>query len=482
MREALKRLTGESIVYGLGQAGGRAVQLLLVPILTRVLSQQAYGVADALLAYAQFALLLLVVGMDAALARFFYQEPDAESRRTMISSSLAFRLSVGALFAALTIPAGPWLASVLLGSPDYAKYVRVAAASVPITLLLLFANDVLRVTFQPWKFVVLNLLDVVLVAGLSLVFVVVQKVGVVGVLYGKLLGDLLVLPLAAVLLRHSVPARFDRAVLRRMLRYGAPFVPGALAYGVMSSADRWFLVRTRSLEEVAVYAVAAKFFAALMLLVSAFQLAFGPFAFARAQEPGAPRLFARILGLYVTVASLGALALALFAPEALALLVPPSYRGAALPAAWLAFAAAAYGAYYVAALGATLALRSEAVAITSLVAAAVAVAAHAWLTPRYGPPGAGAATLLGHAISTLLLYRVSQALHPLPYRGVRALALFVIAAAAAFGAQRWLGASTPGAIAVKLGVWLAVAGVSVALGTWWNRGSVRERSAAGASA
>src|SRR5262249_44681665 len=163
-------------------------------------------------------------------------------------------------------------------------------------LLLLFANDVLRVTFQPWKFVVLNLLDVGLVAGLSLLFVLVQKAGVVGVLYGKLLGDLLVLPVAAVMLRHSVRPRLDSRVPRRMLRYGAPLVPGALAYGVMSSADRWFLVRTRSLEEVAVYAVAAKFFSALMLLVSAFQLAFGPFAFARAQEPGAPRLFARILG------------------------------------------------------------------------------------------------------------------------------------------------------------------------------------------
>jgi len=37
MREALKRLTAESVVYGLGQVGGRAVQLLLVPILTRAL-------------------------------------------------------------------------------------------------------------------------------------------------------------------------------------------------------------------------------------------------------------------------------------------------------------------------------------------------------------------------------------------------------------------------------------------------------------
>ena len=92
MREALKRLTGESLVYGLGQVSGRAVQLLLVPVLTRALLTDQYGVSETILAYSQTALLVLVFGMDAALARFFYQEPDREARVRMTSTSLAFRL------------------------------------------------------------------------------------------------------------------------------------------------------------------------------------------------------------------------------------------------------------------------------------------------------------------------------------------------------------------------------------------------------
>ena len=69
MREAMKRLTGESLVYGLGQVGGRAVQLLLVPVLTRALSQGAFGVTELVVAYMQTAALVLVFGMDAALDR-----------------------------------------------------------------------------------------------------------------------------------------------------------------------------------------------------------------------------------------------------------------------------------------------------------------------------------------------------------------------------------------------------------------------------
>ena len=53
MRAALKQLSSESLVYGLGQVSGRAVQLLLVPVLTRVLLQQEYGVSDLVFAYLQ---------------------------------------------------------------------------------------------------------------------------------------------------------------------------------------------------------------------------------------------------------------------------------------------------------------------------------------------------------------------------------------------------------------------------------------------
>ena len=46
MRETLKRLGAESIVYGFGQVTGRAVQLLLVPILTRALTRGEYGIGE----------------------------------------------------------------------------------------------------------------------------------------------------------------------------------------------------------------------------------------------------------------------------------------------------------------------------------------------------------------------------------------------------------------------------------------------------
>jgi O-antigen/teichoic acid export membrane protein len=475
LREALKRLTGESLVYGLGQVGGRAINLLLVPVLTRVLSPEAFGVSELILAYSQTILLASVMGMDAALARFFYHEPDRQARIRMVSSSLAFRLVVGALVAAaLVLAAGP-LAGRLLGAEVYRKYLVLGAVTLPFTLLVLFGNDVLRVTFQPWKFIALNATQMLAVGGVTLWLVVGRDLGVAGVLYGKLAGDALAACVGLVLCRHTIRWGFDPEPLRRMLRYGIPLVPVALAYGAITSLDRYFLQRTHSLEAVAVYGVAIKFFAVVTMGVSAFQLAFGPFAFARAQSPDAPRLYARILGLYVTVASVGALVVGVFAPEIVAVLVPAAYAGAARPATWLAFAAVAQGAYYVAALGINLSLKTWWAGWAAAGAALVALIANATLVPRWGADGAAVATFVAYLTSVVLAYVVSQRLHPLPYRGVRLLALFGFALGLGLVSQILAPPGMAGAM-IKLSTVLVFGVVAWRMDVWRDRGSISHRA------
>jgi O-antigen/teichoic acid export membrane protein len=481
MREALKHLTGESLVYGLGQVSGRAVQLLLVPILTRALAREVYGVTDLVLAYSQFVVLVLVFGTDGALVRFFYAEPDREARRRMVSTSLAFRVAVatlaGLLLAALAAP----LADRLVGAAVYRKYVQIGAATLPFTMLALFANDVLRVTFQPWKFVGLNLAQTLVTVAVSLWLVLGRDLGAAGVLYGKLAGDAAAAGLGMMLIRLNLTPRFDRAVLARMLSFGWPLVAASIAYGVVSAADRYFLQETRGLTEVGIYAVAVKFFAVVMVGVSAFSLAFFPFAHARAQTPDAPRLFARVLGLYVSVATLAALLAGVFAPEVLAVLVPAEYRSAAQPALLLAFAAVAYGAYYVSCLGIQLALKTSLLGWTGLAGAVVAVAMNAALAPRFGMTGAAVATLLGNLALAVTTYVAAQRVHPLPFRGRRLAALFLFGLGLALVAQRMAPPGGPGWI-VKLGAAVAFVAASFGLDVWRERGAVTATARAAAAA
>jgi O-antigen/teichoic acid export membrane protein len=471
VRDALKKLRGESLVYGLGQAGGRAVQLLLVPALTRLLDPGAFGVGELVTAYSQTAVLMLVFGMDGALARHFYHEPDRAARIRMASSSLLFRLAISCAFALLLWLFAAPLAAHLVSGEVYRKYIRIGAVTLPLTLIVLFGNDVLRVTFQPQKFVLLNIAQTVLVGGMSLYLVWQRHLGVAGVLYGRLFGDGVSALLALVLVRHTIRPRFSWPSLQRLLAYGAPTLPAAFAYGLVASLDRFFLQRTRTLAEVAVYAVAIKFFSVVNMGVSAFQLAYGPWAFSHAESADGPRLFARAFGGYMAVACVVALAAGAFAPEALSILVPQAYRPAAWPAACLVFAAVAQGSYTVASVGIGISLKTWLLSAGAFAAATVALVGGALLTPRFGAFGAAVATLLAYGASASVTYRIAQNVHPLPYRGWRLILVFAIALALSLAAQSWTRTGATG-IAMKLAAVAAFALLCVRLELWKERGGV----------
>ncbi len=476
MREALGRLRTDALIYGFGQALGRGVQFLLVPVLTRALTPDVYGVSDLVLAYSQFVVLVLVFGTDAALVRFFYQEPDHEARRRMISTSLALRVGLGTLaMLAIGLLAMP-LSGPLIGSDAYRKYIRIGALTLPWSLLVLFSNDVLRVTLQPVKYVGLNLAQAAITAALSLWLVVERHLGVAGILYGKLGGDLAAALLGLALIRLNLTPRLDFSTLRRMLRFGAPLIPASFMYGVISAADRYALQHFRTLQEVGVYAVAVKFFSLVMLGVSAFSLAFFPFAHARSGSPEAPRLYAVVLARYVALATLGAMLAGLFAPEALQWLVPAAYQAAARPALLLTFAAVAYGAYYVACLGVQLSLRTSLLVWTAVLGALGAVAANLILTPRLGAPGAAAATLIGNLTLAVGTYAVSQRVHWLPYRGTRLAALFALALTLSLGVQGWMRPGAAG-IALKLAAVLVYLAACASLRIWDEPAAEAERPA-----
>ncbi len=478
VRDSLKRLSGDSLVYGLGQVMGKVVNFLLVPVLTRVLVPEQFGVSENVTQYMASALLLLVFGMDGALARFFYEQPDRHARVRMVSSSFLFRLATGGVVAlALAAFARP-LAGALLGGEVYAKYLRIGAITLPATLLVLFSYDVLRVTFQPWKFIALNLVWTLTVGGLTLYFVLGRGLGVAGALYGKLLGDALTAAFGLVLCRHQLRPVFDRALLRRMLSYGLPLVPVSISYAVIGAVDRATLTRVYSPEAAGIYAVAMKFFAVITMGVSAFNLAFGAFAYARARDPEAPQLFARVLTLYVAFASLAALVVGVFAPALVAVLAPEKYAAAAAPALWLTFAAAAQGAYPIAVLGTTLALRTRLLIGVAALSAVLAVVANAWLVPRFGATGAAMATCLAHASSALAAYLVSQHVHPLPFRGARLVLLYGGALALGVAAVRFAPAGLAG-VGTKLAAVLAFVALAAVLEVWKDRGAVRHRASAG---
>src|SRR6478735_7631668 len=75
----LKKLAGQTALYGLSSMIGRAINFLLVPVYTSLLLPAEYGIVTELYAYAAFFNILYLFGMETTYFRFANKKDADES-------------------------------------------------------------------------------------------------------------------------------------------------------------------------------------------------------------------------------------------------------------------------------------------------------------------------------------------------------------------------------------------------------------------
>ena len=86
VRDAVRRLAGDSIVYGLGRVAGNLVGLILLPVYTYHLSVAEYGLLDNLFVLAMLMTTLVPLGLPDALQRFWFQRETVRWRREVVGT------------------------------------------------------------------------------------------------------------------------------------------------------------------------------------------------------------------------------------------------------------------------------------------------------------------------------------------------------------------------------------------------------------
>ena len=136
-----------------------------------------------------------------------------------------------------------------------------------------------------------------------------------------------------------------------MLKFSAPLVPSSLAFWVLNSANSFFLLYYFGKAEVGLYAVGVSIGAFLMLFTTAFQQAWGPFAFSIIKDKDAKDVYASVFGIYAILASILLLFSVLFIPEILALLTTPKFYSASWVATLMSINVIVASFSYIANLG-----------------------------------------------------------------------------------------------------------------------------------
>jgi O-antigen/teichoic acid export membrane protein len=434
----LRRLAGQSAVYGLGSLASRLVAVLLLPLYTRYLDPADYGRVELILVFVVIVGIVAKLGLTSAFFRFFFDHDEPERRRdifrTTFSALLVCATAVALLLAAL---AGP-IAELLFGEAggeDPARLVLIGALGVWITVLYELMAALFRVQERPLAFSVATVANITLTIGLTVLLVVGLGLRAEGVLLGNFLGSLLVFAGLLVVQRAWLGLRLDRPTLAGMLRFGLPLIPAGAALWAVNMIDR---PAVNALAEgdagqrahaLGIYAISYKLVQGITLLINAFQLSWPAFAYSLRDDDEARRTYAAVLSIYVAGMSWAVLAVGLAAPWLVRLLTTPAYYGAADAVVPLAAGTALYGTYYIAAIGAGRAKRTGRNWLIALAAALVDVALLVALVPRYGIEGAAWAAFAAYAVMVVLMLAWSQRVFPVPYRWGALLRTVALAAA-----------------------------------------------------
>ena len=431
----LRILGRQTLVYGLSSAAPQIVGLVILPIVARVLTTSDYGVLEIALVSVGLVGIVADLGLSSASQRSFFDYTDAQAleRRTVLTTALVTVMTLACVLAALALPLREQIAELLFGTSAEAAVVIWMAALLVASELSIFAREFLRLHFWTSAYLVSSVLGAVLGGTVSVVGITLLDGGPEAILAGAVLGAASGGAYGLLRARGRYVGRYSRRELRTMLAYGIPLVPTALSVWALTFVDRLLLERLGSLSEVGEYAMANRLASILLLVVTAFGIAFSPFALdLRTREPERERAVrARVLTALVIVLALIGAALSVFAREVLAMLAP-SFDEAANTVGLLCLGTLLYGIASVVMLEISIARRTRVFAVYSAIGAVVNVALNVVLIPPLGTVGAGIATVAAFLVLSAGYWWHAQRISATPYE--TSLVIEVIIAAALVGA------------------------------------------------
>lgn len=412
MTSSLRTVYRDVAVYSAGDVLLRASAIITLPVYTRVLSPTDYGVW----AYATSAVTLLsaalAIGGDQAYSRFYFEARSLEEKQRLTSTWFAFLFvwSTGVVVAVL--PLSATFSELAFGTRRWGLLVVLLLLTGPVTLMSILLGLVVRNDFKPALYMALNIALTVITVVLSLVFAVGLDWGIVGLAAGQLASMSLLLPVRVWYARHLLRRTFDTPLLRRVLRFALPLVPGTVAWWVFGFSDRLVLGWLSTLHELGLYSVANSTTTILGLLVSAVGLAWAPHALRMYEERKlvTPAFYGRMLTYTIVAFGILAVLVTTFAHELLVVVAGRDYAGAEPAVGPLALGFVAFATVQVTQMGMTVAKRTSYLALAAWVAALVNLALNIAFVPAYGMRASAWATFVAYLVLTCFYFVVSQRL------------------------------------------------------------------------
>ncbi len=411
----LKFLLRDSVLYGGASALAKAFGLITFPLLARHFSVTEYGVLDYFFVLAGFLSALFIFGQDSAVARYFYESEDADTRRQFVSQSLVFQLVLMSFFLPLLWFAADWLTEKIVNISNGVLLLKIALLQVPFLLLINFSLNLLKWTLERSRFMILSLGSTAFQTVVVVVAVLRFKVGIIEIMIAGLCTSIVFGLVGVYFIRDwlVLPKSFER--LWEMLPFAIPYGVICLLGAFTPMLERTFAFNLVGPEALGEYVVAAKISMLIGLAVGAFQTAWGPFSLALHKSIDAVETYNLVLKLCAFGAGISTLIITLLAKPLVFWLASPRYSGGTTAVFPLVMALAIQATSWVTEIGIGFSKKSHLGLYAYLAGAIVSLLGMLTITPSLGLLGIAFGVLGGQFSKAIVASYLAQRAYPLQW-------------------------------------------------------------------
>jgi O-antigen/teichoic acid export membrane protein len=417
----IKKLASETALYGLGTMLPRMLNFFLVPLQTRVFPTEDYAAISELYGYVAFLNIIFLFGMETAFFRFSNKENAQPEKIFRITQTVVMLISFS------------FTAVLLLTSSSITHLLHAPNSNVILWLALtLFVDALVAIPFaklrlqkKSLQFAVFKIVNITLLIGLNLYFLVYSDNSAPGIEFVFIANFIANATYLLFFFKDLISWRplFDKQLMPEIFKYSYPLVIMGIAGTTNEmfsriALDNWlpkdFYHGQTSKQVQGVFAGCYKFSVFMSIAVQAFRFAAEPFFFSKASDKNSPTLFAQVNHYFVLFACIIMLGICLNL-DWLKYFVDKEYWNGLVMVPFLLLGYIFLGIYFNMSVWFKVTDRTQYGTIITFIGAVVTIAGNYFLIPVYGIIGSSIATVLCYFSMTVLCYFIGQKFYPVPY-------------------------------------------------------------------
>ncbi len=445
MSNPLKKLAGQTAIYGLSTILPRFLNYLLVPLYTYIFTNPAdFGINTEIYAYISFLNIFLTYGMETA---FFNFVNKTEEKNKVYSTALISLLGSTGIFILVGLLVSGFVAEKL-GYTSNVNFIQWMVLIIATDAIMAIPFAHLRAEQKPLKFAIIKTANILANIGITIFFIYFckcayendlqnQTTSFLGGMYNPKIGIgyaflanltanfFSMLLLAKEFIGFSFT--FDKVLWLQMLRYALPLLVLGLAGMVNETFDRIILKKLLpadiGMHELGVYGACYKISILMTIFIQAFKFAAEPFFFNHAKNEDSKKLNALVMKYFIIACSF------LFLGTMLNLswikyFVNENYWGGLAVVPILLLANMFLGIYFNLSVWYKLTGQTKFGAYITIFGAAITLAINFIFIPKYSYMASAWATLASYGSMMVVSYFLSQKYYTTKYN-VRSFVFFL---------------------------------------------------------